>query len=174
MRNKFDKIEWIKDQHRLTNHLYDHLPYSFHLEKVAGVAYKFRNYILHPSTDVLNLAAWGHDLIEDTRNSYNDVKEVLGEEVADIVYALTNEKGKTRSERANDKYYEEMRKVDGAVFIKLCDRIANVEYSINKNTRMLEAYRKENKPFLERLKIDEEFPNLKPLADYLTKILQSK
>ena len=41
------------------------------------------------------LACWGHDLIEDTRVSYNDVKGQLGEEAADIIYALTNEKVKT-------------------------------------------------------------------------------
>jgi len=37
------------------------------------------------------LATWGHDLIEDTRVSYNDVKEHLGQEAADIVYAKENE-----------------------------------------------------------------------------------
>jgi len=54
-------------------------------------------------------ACWGHDLIEDCRVSYNDVKDALGQEAADIIYAVTNEKGKNRKERANDKYYEGIR-----------------------------------------------------------------
>jgi hypothetical protein len=100
-------------------------------------------------------AAWGHDLIEDCRVSYNDVKEILGQEAADIVYAVTNEKGKNRKERANDKYYEGIRETKGAVFVKLCDRIANVQYSKMTGSRMFEMYRKENDNFIEKLGYDD-------------------
>jgi (p)ppGpp synthase/HD superfamily hydrolase len=93
-------------------------------------------------------AAWGHDLIEDTRNSYNDVMQVLGQEAADIIYAVSNEKGKNRKERANDKYYEGIRNTPGAVFVKLADRIANVQYSKMTQSRMFEMYKKENDHFL--------------------------
>jgi hypothetical protein len=90
------------------------------------------------------VAAWGHDLIEDCRVSYNDVKTHLGQEAADIVYAVTNEKGKNRAERANEKYYQGIRETPGAVFVKLCDRIANVQYSKMTKSRMFEMYSKEN------------------------------
>jgi len=96
-------------------------------------------------------ATWGHDLIEDCRVSYNDVKSHLGQEAADIIYAVTNEKGKTRSERANDKYYEGIRNTPGAVFVKLCDRIANVQYSKMTKSRMFEMYKKENEHFIKSL-----------------------
>jgi hypothetical protein len=43
-------------------------------------------------------ACWGHDTIEDTRTSYNDAANHLGKDAADIVYAVTNEKGKNRAE----------------------------------------------------------------------------
>ena len=151
------KIEWILEQHSSTNHMYDkYLPYEFHLRMVANVANKFMYIMvpkerLHPGDiDVieLKLAAFGHDLIEDTRVTYNDIKEQLGENVADIIYALTNEKGKNRKERANDKYYEGIRNTKGAVFIKLCDRIANVQYSKMTGSRMFEMYKKENINFM--------------------------
>jgi (p)ppGpp synthase/HD superfamily hydrolase len=90
-------------------------------------------------------------LIEDCRVSYNDVKEQLGQEAADIIYAVTNEKGKNRKERANDKYYEGIRNTPGAVFVKLCDRIANVQYSKMTKSRMFEMYKKENDDFIVRL-----------------------
>jgi (p)ppGpp synthase/HD superfamily hydrolase len=96
-------------------------------------------------------SAWGHDLIEDCRVSYNDVKNQLGQEAADIIYAVSNEKGKTRAERANDKYYEGIRNTPGAVFVKLCDRIANVQYSKMTKSRMFEMYKKENTNFLTKL-----------------------
>lgn len=163
------KVEWVLEQHKSTNHMYDtYLPYEFHLRMVRNVGEKFKylldvfkeyytgNQIVNPVTQVstLNacmLACWGHDLIEDTRVSYNDVKEHLGQEAADIIYALTNEKGKNRKERANNKYYEGIRNTPGAVFVKLCDRIANVQYSKMTGSRMFEMYKKENIEFMTQL-----------------------
>jgi (p)ppGpp synthase/HD superfamily hydrolase len=154
------QIKWVLAQHEGTNHMYDkYLPYEFHLRMVANIAKKFMHLMvpknqLHPGNSVsidLTLAAWGHDLIEDTRVSYNDVKDALGQEAADIIYAVTNEKGKNRKERANDKYYEGIRNTPGAVFVKLCDRIANVQYSKMTGSRMFEMYKKENTEFTKAL-----------------------
>jgi len=67
--------------------------------------------------------------------------------VADIIYAVSNEKGKNRKERANDKYYEGIRQTEGASFVKICDRIANVQYSKMTGSKMFEMYKKENEHF---------------------------
>lgn len=167
----FNKIQWCIDQHRNTNHFYDtYLPYEFHLRMVNQVAQDFKHLLddkldyftgkefpaihgVEPVTlkEACLLATWGHDLIEDTRVSYNDVKIHLGQEAADIVYAVSNEKGKNRQERANDKYYEGIRNTKGAVFVKLCDRIANVQYSKMTKSRMFEMYKKENEEFVKKL-----------------------
>ena len=167
--------QWCINQHTETNHMYDtYLPYEFHLRMVAHVADKYRH-MLDDKVDYFTgirvidrgndrtvtlrsaclRAAWGHDLIEDCRVSYNDVKSILGQEAADIVYAVTNEKGKNRNERANDKYYEGIRNTPGAVFVKLCDRIANVQYSKMTGSRMFEMYRKENDNFVVKLGYDD-------------------
>ena len=147
-----DKIKWIIDQHKKTNHFYDeYLPYEFHLRMVVEVANDNIHLVHSWIKSHVILAAWGHDLIEDTRTSYNDVKNILGEDVADIVYALTNEKGKSRKERANDKYYEGIRRTPGAVFVKLCDRIANVQYSKMTKSRMFDVYKNENEEFIKNL-----------------------
>ena len=153
-----EQIKWCIDQHVKTNHWYDeYLPYEFHLRMVAQAAKDFIHLIPdsndgeNSSRDNVTLAAYGHDLIEDTRVSYNDVKSVLGFEAAEIVYAVSNEKGKNRKERANDKYYEGIRNTPGAVFVKLCDRIANVQYSKMTGSRMFEMYKKENPEFTKAL-----------------------
>lgn len=147
---KFDQIQWIFDQHRNTNHMYDtYLPYEFHLNMVASAGQKFVHLmpkIADPGE--VRLALFGHDLIEDTRVSYNDVKSMLGIYAADIIYAVSNEKGKTRKERANDKYYEGIRMTPGAVFVKLCDRIANVQYSKMTGSSMHAKYKRENDDFM--------------------------
>ena len=153
-----EKIKWCIAQHENTNHKYDdYLNYEFHLRMVAQAAKDFINLIPdqndgeHSFRDQIILAAWGHDLIEDTRTSYNDVKEILGFQPAEIIYACTNEKGKNRKERANDAYYSGIRSTQGAVFVKLCDRIAYVQYSKMTQSRMFEMYKKENENFMDQL-----------------------
>jgi (p)ppGpp synthase/HD superfamily hydrolase len=118
---------------------------------VNNVYEDFQHLLDEELNDYCGKAVWAHDTIEDTRVSYNDVKNQLGEEVADIVYAVTNDKGKNRKERAGDKYYEGIRNTPGAVFVKLCDRIANVQYGKMTKSRMFEMYKKENAEFIRQL-----------------------
>lgn len=175
-----DKIKWILKQHESTNHMYDtYLPYEFHLRMVAKVAEKFIELIPNLNDgetalrDTVLLAAYGHDLIEDTRVSYNDVKENLGLGPADIIYACTNEKGKNRKERANEKYYEGIRNTPGATFVKLCDRIANVQYSKMTGSRMFDMYSKENDNFLTSLGfVEGQHSTLEKMSDYLKNLLK--
>lgn len=145
------KIEWCIEQHKNTNHFYDtYLPYEFHLRMVVNACKKFIH-IPERQWSELEIACWGHDLIEDTRVSYNDCREMLGEYVADIIYAVSNEKGKNRNERANGKYYGGIINTEGALFVKLCDRIANVQYSKMTGSKMFEMYKKENPKFIYHL-----------------------
>jgi len=167
-------VDWCIEQHRKTNHFYDrYLPYEFHLRMVYNVFENFQHLLddtkdyftgepwRGPKQDQMTLrdvcrrASFGHDLIEDTRVSYNDVKTELGQEAADIIYAVTNDKGKNRKERAGDKYYEGIRNTPGAVFVKLCDRIANVQYGKMTKSRMFEMYKKENPEFIRQLGVGE-------------------
>jgi hypothetical protein len=114
-----------------------------------------------------------HDSIEDARQSYNDILKVarslLTEEQAlmatEIVYALTNEKGRTRAERANDKYYAGIRQTPYAPFVKLCDRLANVSFSCigddGRNIRMREVYKHEMYHFIQSIAGNSDDPRMK-------------
>ena len=165
-----EKIQWCIDKHRETNHFYDnYLPYEFHLRMVAQVCKDFA-YLSPNEWSELEVACYGHDLIEDTRTSYNDCKKVLGEFVANIIYAVTNEKGRNRAERASEKYYYDISRSEYFLFIKLCDRIANVQYSKLTKSKMLEMYIKENNYFKDQL-FDEGY---KPMFDYLDELLNSE
>lgn len=140
--------------HQNVNHKYGVYPYSYHLSMVVDIANEFINSIPEKDREIVLSACWMHDTIEDCRLTYNDVKEVSNIEVAEIVYALSNEKGKNRKERANDKYYQGIREVPYACFVKLCDRIANVKHSKKEKSKMFEVYKKENENFINQL-----FPN---------------
>lgn len=137
--------------HLGTCHEYDGKPYTIHLRSVVAIANQFGGLIPEGKYETVIAACWCHDVIEDTRQTYNDVAKATSVEVAEIVYALTNEKGKTRKERANEKYYAGLREVPYAAFIKVCDRIANVEYSKETSSSMFDKYKTENKDFKRQL-----------------------
>lgn len=86
------------------------------------------------------------------------IKQPWKIDVADVIYALTNEKGKNRSERANDKYYDGIKKYSGYIFVKLCDRIANVQYSKLTKSRMFEMYKTES--FIEKINPPKEYTSM--------------
>jgi (p)ppGpp synthase/HD superfamily hydrolase len=174
-----EKINWCIKQHTDTNHFYDtYLPYEFHLRMVAGVANEYLylipdlNYGDESFRESIILGAWGHDLIEDTRVSYNDVKGVLGYHAAEIIYAVSNEKGKNREERANESYYRGIRQTHGATFVKLCDRIANVQYSKMTKSRMFEMYKKENDKFERMLGRFTDNSGLEDMFKYLNNLFE--
>lgn len=169
-----EKIQWCIDKHKETNHFYDaYLPYEFHLRMVAQNAITFlpqmNNKLKFASLEI-QLACFGHDLIEDCRVSYNDCKEEFGELVANIIYAVTNDKGKNRKERAGENYYIGIRNTTGATFVKLCDRIANVQYSKLTQSKMFEMYKKENQQFVKYLYNDD----YKIMFDYLDELFENK
>lgn len=149
--------------HKEVNQMYGAgLDYGFHLEMAAGYVRKYGYCVASAAEDLLVLyaAAYFHDSIEDARLSYNNLvavylglgldRDVSGK-AADVVYALTNLRGKTRAERASDEYYWLIRETPFASFIKMCDRLANVAYStrFGFSDRMAGVYRSENAHFIQ-------------------------
>ena len=159
--------EYATIYHSQTNHEYDEKPYSYHLQMVVDAAAGFIQLIPEHDRETVLAACWCHDVIEDTRQTYNDVAKATSVEVAEIVYALTNEKGKNRKERANDKYYAGIRAVPYAGFVKACDRLANVLYSRHTTGKMFAAYKREHEQFRKELYCDAN----KPIFDNIEMIL---
>jgi len=161
-----ERIEQIRETahelHQSVNQTYgDELPYGYHLDMVAEGVHRYGYLVCAAEDDVLPLffGAFYHDSIEDARQSYNDVmkraRKMMTPEQAlmatEIVYALTNDKGRTRAERAGEKYYKGIRETPYAPFVKLCDRLANVSYSCSEDSgsdRMKEVYKSEMPHFL--------------------------
>ena len=186
MNTKDSFIEFCYKQHDIVcNQKYgDGLPYSFHLKMVSKVAEQFIELI--PKTKVGNggiikgpiyskerdwvmMGAAGHDLIEDARLTYNDVLNLSGSKhVADIIYACTEDKGRSREERHSDKFYKDLSQDKFAVFVKLCDIIANVKYSILTNSKMFEKYKQEHNNNWNFLYRDE----FKPMFNHLDKLFE--
>lgn len=120
------------------------LPYSFHLSLVEKQAYKFIH-LIEGDTNQWNVlkSALGHDSIEDARVSYNDIKQLFGFEVAEIIYLCTENKGRNRLARKSKEFYQELATNDLAVYVKLCDIIANSLFSLTTNSSMFNKYKQE-------------------------------
>jgi len=139
-------------RHREVNHHYNALyPYAYHLQMTADVANKFMHLIPEEDRHDVIGGCWCHDIIEDARETYNNVKSQTNETIAEYAYRCNNEKGRTRRERANAKYYKEIKEYKHCTFIKLCDRIANVSFSVTEKSSMINMYRKEYKYFKDSL-----------------------
>jgi len=137
--------------HEEVNQDFDGHPYKFHLQGVVDVAKEFTDIIPSQDVDDVIIGCWVHDVLEDTHETYNDIKSVLGEKAAEYSYALQNEKGRNRKERANAKYYEGIKNYSHATFIKLCDRIFNTKYSKEQGSSMFKKYKSEFTEFKSKL-----------------------
>lgn len=125
----------------------DH-PYVYHLQKVYNVLLQFK-----VGTEELLCAAILHDVLEDTPTNFSDVFRAFGPEVAELVYAVTDELGRNRGER-HAKTLPKIKAMPLAVTLKLADRIANVEHSIDTmDVGKLSMYRREHQEFKEALSV---------------------
>ena len=163
-----DVIEQMRqaahELHASVNQTYDgDKPYGVHLDMVAQSVFDYGSEVCAGEADVLPMffGAYFHDSIEDARLTYNDVVKQARQwmdDRAEIVYALTNDKGRTRAERAGERYYAGIRQMPYAPFTKLADRQANTRYSFlgtnAANNHMKEVYRREMPHFLQAITVD--------------------
>ena len=94
--------------------------------------------------DVIS-AAWLHDVVEDTGVSIDTIRQMYGNRVAQIVWAVTDEPGANRAER-KEKTLPKIAQNSDAALVKLADRVANVTASQG-DERRLAMYRGEQSAF---------------------------
>lgn len=191
-KHKLD-IEEVRDRahmlHESVNQHYDKKhPYGFHLDMVADSVFKYGHLVCQQEADVLPLffAAYYHDSIEDARMTYNDVTKAarlfMNDDqaymAAEMVYALTNDKGRTRAERAGERYYQGIRETPYAPFLKLADRLANITYSFtysnDSNHHMKDVYKEELPHFLEAINAHNDDPHFalpQEMIDHINELL---
>ena len=73
-------------------------------------------------SDEITLAALGHDLIEDTDATYEEIVGLTSKEIADAILALSKPKGRVDY----DKYYNRVMINEMARPVKVADRIHNL------------------------------------------------
>jgi len=128
---------------------HSNVPYITHPARVSGMVC-----VLPNSTVEMVVAAWVHDVLEDTSHTVEDLIIRLGSKVAGLVVELTNTSKETGAPRDVRKRldHERLSKVsEEAKLIKLCDRIDNMQetYEANAPHDFLKKYRKESLDLLE-------------------------
>lgn len=117
------------------------LPHSFKVEQVL-----LDNLSKYPRVESLRLACLGHDLLEDTDTTVDELKEYLSEDIIDIILRVTDKEGKNRKERHLNTYFL-IREKEEAVIVKLCDRIANMNENLFPRNKMHNMYFKKEKDY---------------------------
>jgi len=85
---------------------------------------------------IIRLACWSHDVPEDTTKTLEDLLAArFPKRSVSVTWRVTDEPGKNRDERKKFTY-PKIAQDWMAIAVKLCDRIANVEHSINNKKRM--------------------------------------
>ena len=117
------------------NQPYGQAPYVTHLAAVRGALAEFGH-----GGDLL-VAAWLHDVLEDTLTPRAELAAAFGPSVEALVWAVTGV-GEERAER-NRSAYAKIRALPLAATLKLADRLANVRACLRDNPEKLAKYRAE-------------------------------
>jgi len=136
LRNAF-LLATKKHQHQK----YGDSPYTVHLHDVENVLREFG----HDDEKYL-AAAWLHDVIEDTPTHYSEVEQATSKDVAEIVFALTDEIGRNRKERQK-KTKPKVHACPDALVVKLADIISNYRDARRGNPGFIQMYKKGHPEF---------------------------
>ena len=100
-----------------------------HVDKVVYAVETYQDIFIYATDKSITIAAaYGHDLVEDAKQTFNDMKTILGVEAAKVVLRVTDVPAENRLMRhllTMSKTVEDHR----AIILKMCDIWANATYS---------------------------------------------
>jgi guanosine-3',5'-bis(diphosphate) 3'-pyrophosphohydrolase len=101
------------------------IPQIVHIQEVADLVWA------SGGTDDEIVAAWLHDIVEDTEINIENIEEVFGKEVAEMVAGLTDPldfKGLPIEERKQKQVDRLLNKSNSVKRIKMADQTSNVKF----------------------------------------------
>ena len=137
-------------------------------KKHRGQKYGDNSFIAHPFAVMTVLIEFGvmqekylcaaltHDIIEDTATHYSEVKETTNKEVAELVFALSDELGRNRKER-KIKTMPKLKECPDALVVKLADKISNFRDARKNNPGFIQMYKKDWNEFKDTFYVEGSF-----------------
>lgn len=139
------KIATFKHQGQIRK--FDGSPYIVHPERVARRAKYFTN---DPATIQ---ASFLHDTLEDTKTTHEEIKQVFGTEVADLVQELTSKKSGLDKYGKTDYLIHKMNNMSPkAQLIKSLDRLDNISDFPTAPKKFVDKYLKQTEELLANVK----------------------
>lgn len=125
------------------------LPYFSHPKAVARIVENLTQ------SENLIIASFLHDTVEDTEATLEEITQLFGETVANLINELTSDKPK-KMDKAEYLYRKMQNMSDEALVVKLADRLHNVMYLEDDkvNKAFVEKYYRETRRILEKLERD--------------------
>jgi len=141
MKYDFVKIrEYAEKCHDDANCKYADGSYMIHVDKVVYAVETYQDVFLRPiDAEITKAAAYCHDLQEDARETFNNIKEIISIEAAKVVLRVTDVPAENRLMKhllTMGKTVEDHR----AIILKMCDIWANATFSCENSTSMYPKY----------------------------------
>ena len=136
----------VRAAHAHQGQKYGNLPYMDHLNDVVEVLKEFGF-----KSEEYQVAGLLHDTVEDTSMTIEGLRARFGDDVAQLVYAVTQEPGRNRRERIAATL-SKTASYPAAIPLKLADRIANVRSCWKNRDSRLFMYQKEYRDFRKALR----------------------
>lgn len=163
-----EKLAWdfAKKAHRGQVRKFINKPYfGAHVVKVNGIVKQYTT-----DEDIL-CAALLHDVLEDCYDDvevgYNELKDIFGESVADLVSELTSDGDEIDDEYEGNKGDYLTNKMinmsNGALIIKLSDRLQNISDAFTASERFRNKYFEETSKIVESLESSRQFNRIQRL-----------
>lgn len=155
--------EFAREKHKDQVRKFINKPYfDAHVQKVNGTVKQYT------TDEDLLIAAILHDVIEDCYKNkwdgYKDIKDLFGKKVADIVLELTSDEGEMMHRYDNNKAAYLTNKMihmsEGALIVKLCDRLQNISDAFTASEKFRNKYFQETALIVESLESGRELNDI--------------
>ncbi len=119
---------------------YDGENYFTHIKMVYDIVERYES-VFNFKEDYVNTlgAAYCHDILEDCKESYNDVSRIAGKDVADITLAVTDVPADNRLMKHLLTMHKTVKDYR-AIVLKMADILANATYSKANGSSMYRKY----------------------------------
>jgi GTP diphosphokinase / guanosine-3',5'-bis(diphosphate) 3'-diphosphatase len=138
--------EFAALKHKDQKRKYSDAPYTTHLEHVAGILAEYGY-----DSPTLQAAAFLHDTLEKTETKPAELVETFGNDVAELVYWLTDDKDVDRNTRTLVSSWRLSRAPIGAKLIKLADIQDNLSNIEQHAPNSAEEFRVEKKLIVDKM-----------------------
>lgn len=118
------------------NQLYGDKPYVVHLDEVYHVVLDAKLPLIY------QVAAYLHDVVEDTNTPLSEIEKHFGIEIANMVDAVSGF-GETRAQR-QAQIKQKMMNCPSSIDLKMADRLANMRHSKINKPSLFKKYLKEH------------------------------